>query len=52
MNRRASVLVVLLMVSAAPATIGGTITIHQIPEPMTAAILALGGLVLLRSHRG
>jgi hypothetical protein len=30
--------------------IGGTITIHQIPEPVTAVILGLGGLALLRKR--
>jgi hypothetical protein len=31
--------------------IGGTITIHQIPEPMTIALLGLGGLALLRRRK-
>jgi hypothetical protein len=31
--------------------IGGTITIHQVPEPMTVALLGLGGLALLRRRK-
>jgi hypothetical protein len=35
-----------------PPTIGtGTITVHQIPEPMTVALLGLGGLALLRRRK-
>jgi hypothetical protein len=29
----------------------GSVTIHQIPEPMTIALLGLGGLVLLRRRK-
>jgi hypothetical protein len=37
---------------AGPVTdIGGTITIYQIPEPMTVALLGLGGLALLRRRK-
>lgn len=32
-------------------TIGGPVVIHQIPEPMTVALLGLGGLFLLRRRR-
>jgi hypothetical protein len=30
---------------------GAPITIHQIPEPFTMALMGLGGLVLIRRRR-
>jgi hypothetical protein len=32
-------------------TITGTITIHQVPEPMTLGLLGLGGLAMLRRRK-
>ena len=28
----------------------GSVTVHQVPEPMTAVLLAIGGLALLRKR--
>jgi PEP-CTERM motif-containing protein len=33
------------------AAVGGSITIYQVPEPMTMALLGLGGLALIRRRR-
>jgi hypothetical protein len=37
--------------SAAPYALIDSLTIHQIPEPMTIALLGLGGLFVLRRHK-
>ena len=34
-----------------PGTLMHTLTIHQIPEPMTIALLGLGGLFVLRRKK-
>ena len=36
--------------AGAVLTLQDTVTIHQIPEPMTVALLGLGGLALLRKR--
>lgn len=47
----AGVDVFVYLLDAEMGDLSDTLTIHQIPEPMTLALLGLGGLLLLRRRR-